>query len=1197
MGNGTNPETATPSAPASPSSGARRIRPILLAAGVGLSVGAALFVTAGLLAKRGEPTPAQLLDDARANAAGSGLTVRERLGALFGGTSRLGKSAGQLGEELARHGADAVPAVMEGAAQKDPYVREACTTALTRLGPLAVPAMIQALPQADEAGRQLIFRVLGQAGPDSERALRTAIGQGPTPVRRALVAHVPPGHRAEDIILSAGLRDGDASVRRNALARLGSRPLWAEWLSDLDDLGREAVPLVLRALRSTDPAVRSAGEAALRKLGPDAAPVLATSLEDNADTDRPIISALWGMGKSGLDALSKRLATGDPPLRRLIISTVPSDHPGAMAILQRGLADADSQVKRQALRGLSGRVKLPADLMDKLTGLIDDPDADVRRQAASAILRVHPSSAVPLATIAALLSPKQDPGMLAAVVDWLIAHGMNRKGVGKVFDKALALPYTEFSTILCQKLWSQKHKARPAVGALLRAYARPELKFKRFVSRALSDIGLGKSDIPAAIEVLNVDDESTRLDMVRLLERAGPLARPAAPALAALMNRAKSPELKQAIARAMRQMGAAPSVSVAAPSVSVVALARTLDSDNVDTVRETLLAMAKLQERARPAASAVIRVLKRPDVAYLAIHALLAMGAMPREGLSPLPDEDQQAMAVGIASLIEARKTRNLGSAVARLPSLGKNLLSAIPTLAKLQSRPNDPYVWGAWRALASLGEAAAKITPILIGCLRTGESATRQRCVDLLGHIGPQAAAALPLLWKELTRQSTGRVNQRSVIESLAKIDPECKQSAPKLKAMLASGEPAQPVIAAGVLAKMKSVPHELVPSLLSLLQGTTDRNALAQVMAALGSAGPAAAKAVPALQRHVLDKRNPNARNAARALRRIGPAAKPVVAALIAALRVRQRGDTAYLLALSELAPISPDETFPVLRKALKERRGASYAAYGLGELGTRAKPALDDLRQALASPGVLVRQSAIAAMAKIAPNDENVRKSIVDIAGQADQASETALSIARDLKMPFSVIGPSLTKCLLSTRHYLQLRASEVAMRFGPEAKALAPALVTCRINSSSTTADNCAQALASIGWQHAVPAYVKALNSSDRKTRYRAMGHMRIMGPAAEPFVPHIMLRLQKTTGSERDSVFSLLTALGPYAKAATPALIEMLDTGTIGQKARVAKVLAEVGAPAKAALPKLRSLLDSPRARDISVAIQKIEAAE
>ncbi len=147
--------------------------------------------------------------------------------------------------------------------------------------------------------------------------------------------------------LKTKLESADAEERREAAVDLGRT-------------GREAVPLLLRALRDTDWRVRKTAVEALVVLGGREVTeglVQLLSAEDNAGARNSSIETLVRLGSQSVDALLPLLAVRDPDVRKFAVDILGDiGDRRAVSHLISGLRDPDENVRVAAAEAL-GKVR------------------------------------------------------------------------------------------------------------------------------------------------------------------------------------------------------------------------------------------------------------------------------------------------------------------------------------------------------------------------------------------------------------------------------------------------------------------------------------------------------------------------------------------------------------------------------------------------------------------------------------------------------------------------------------------------------------------------------------------------------------------------------------------------------------------------------------------------------------------------
>jgi HEAT repeat protein len=222
-----------------------------------------------------------------------------------------------------------------------------------------------------------------------------------------------------------------------------------------------------------------------------------------------------------------------------------------------------------------------------------------------------------------------------------------------------------------------------------------------------------------------------------------------------------------------------------------------------------------------------------------------------------------------------------------------------------------------------------------------------------LLGLLaaGPAGAAPdrdeLAALVKQL--RGTDTAAREKAAAALEKLGPEAKAALPDLIAALKADDVTVPPLVVQVLAGMGSA------AVGDLTEALADKQARLHALRALKRIGPDARPAVSALIDVVktdLAPSSPSCTEACEALGRIGPAAREAVPVLIDAAKLKAAGSSVRLQATIALGRIGPAarEAVPVLVEAVKEPayRGPLrwHAAATLGQIGKDARDAIPPL-----------------------------------------------------------------------------------------------------------------------------------------------------------------------------------------------------------------------------------------------------------
>ena len=279
---------------------------------------------------------------------------------------------------------------------------------------------------------------------------------------------------------------------------------------------------------------------------------------------------------------------------------------------------------------------------------------------------------------------------------------------------------------------------------------------------------------------------------------------------------------------------------------------------------------------------------------------------------------------------------------------------TSVPELVRIQRIRADmkmpPMVMAASSNPAySLGIGAVDEAelPGLLTKLKSADPVVRADAADDLRRLGPKAKGALKPL-TELLRDAAPRV-RFAAAAAVMRIDPKDTQGVEPLSKGLESTDPAERRDAAKATGLAGPAAAGLTPKLAILLKDSDESIRIAALQA-ISMLGPAASKAAEAVT-PLLD--NPElAVDAADALGRIGPAARPVPAPLVKMLSSDQAA--VRWAAVRAMAQIGGEEAHPAVDFMIRTLPGAAEVdAYNmmiyLALLGPVARDAADVLQTA--------------------------------------------------------------------------------------------------------------------------------------------------------------------------------------------------------------------------------------------------------
>lgn len=417
--------------------------------------------------------------------------------------ARAARSLGAIGPQASA----AVPALTKALGDQDPQVRAYAAFALGSIGQAAAPAvgkLLELTREAEGPVRLAAWRALRQVQPPVEQVLPAFLAA----MKGGDTAALTP---ALQILAAAGPA---AVPHLQTLLKDKQAAYWAcVVLADLGSQAAPAVPDLTTVLQHGDPEVRLQALIALGEIGPAAKPAVPAVLRTLTPSELTGVryAAVYALGQIGElnPAVQEALAAaaqGSEPLLKLLALWAqarlkPSDEVvvrAATEALVAALKAEQVELRRAAARALHGFAGPVEITRPALFAALKDADAEVRGNAASALLALGPNA---LPHVAQAL---QDPDTRAAAVRLVYRLG---------------------------------EKAAPAVPALVQILTQAaanaaDLEFRSQVQLALAAIGpAAKAAVPELVNSLASDDEAVRGTACYALGRIGPAAQEALPAL------------------------------------------------------------------------------------------------------------------------------------------------------------------------------------------------------------------------------------------------------------------------------------------------------------------------------------------------------------------------------------------------------------------------------------------------------------------------------------------------------------------------------------------------------------------------------------------------------------------------------------------------------------------------------------------
>ena len=426
-----------------------------------------------------------------------------------------------------------VSELIKGLRSPDESARLEAIDTLGLMGPKAAEAVspLRRLLNDDSAAvRAHAAESLGEIGAPAKSAaaaLVSLVGDPEAAVCREAIdalARIRPGPELTIPLMSKVLKDAeDDSVRIRAL-------------SCLADLGEEAVPFLMEALKDDEAAYWAC--LVLSESGPgakDAVPALTGLVGDEEhEVAREAILALAAIGAPAAPAVPALVKALDDDVNRVpavyalgSIGNVPGDVKERIKRDARGADDVLQTVSIWALaRWSPGNERLIRRATELLIERLTDEDPRAREAAARALIDLDPDPEIarPLMTKAMALA---SPEALDDILDALASLG--EKAVPRLAE---ALKHEEVCAKAAAVVARIGPAAKDAVPALIEALGDENPQTRNEVLFALAAIGPGaEAAVPAATDALNDPDANVRYSACYALGKIGAAAMPAEAAL------------------------------------------------------------------------------------------------------------------------------------------------------------------------------------------------------------------------------------------------------------------------------------------------------------------------------------------------------------------------------------------------------------------------------------------------------------------------------------------------------------------------------------------------------------------------------------------------------------------------------------------------------------------------------------------
>jgi HEAT repeat protein len=458
--------------------------------------------------------------------------------------------------------------------------------------------------------------------------------------------------------------------------------------------------------------------------------------------------------------------------------------------------------------------------------------------------------------------------------------------------------------------------ARPAVEALAPLIVDPDLNVQREAIRAWTRIHPGPNvSVPVLGKVLKDADPAVRSAALHLLAEAGRAAVPAlvqalknekaglwaclvlaeigpdaadaVPALTDALTTNKRPEIRREAALALASIGPA-------SASAVPVLAGFLSDQDTSISSAAAYALGRIGPEAKAAVPLLGKGVEGSDPFLQAVSVWALVKIEPQ-------NEARKQKAVALLTVaLKSQQPRLRAVAARSLADLHPDPETVLPAIVEALGGGDRESVNHALAALASLGEPAV---PAMIVALKQEE--LRPALASILGHLGPPAKAAAPALVEIVKTDKSVRTRCEALIAlgainaaeavpvaiaclndphekicysacyALGRLGPKAIASKFELQKKLSDPDEFIALAAAWALSQIdplcSQVAEKSVPLLIKGLSDSEPR-VRREAAAALRNIGPLAKDAIPALKMATNDKDEPVRDMAAAALKAIG-------------------------------------------------------------------------------------------------------------------------------------------------------------------------------------------------------------------------------------------------------------------------------------------------------------------------------------
>jgi HEAT repeat protein len=295
---------------------------------------------------------------------------------------------------LWRHGARAVPLILDALKDKDANIRRQAVWTMFRLQGAdlkdAMPTLKTLMKKDDATLRQGVVQVFGRIGESAIPDIIEALGDSQENVRWTAAMTLrnfgPKASKSAPILINLAVKDNNQTVRIHAMYTLVN-------------IGDEGVVGLLKAVKDhKDVTVRRMAVQALSAFGTKHTAAIPYLVEALHDKDGPVRSqaahTLVNMGQAGHPGLIKGLKIQDSTVRQVLLQGMINQNvrsKDAVPVLIECLKDGQGQIRWMSAQVLGNIGPDAAAAVDALTAALDDVEPMVRGTARKALKQIRPN--------------------------------------------------------------------------------------------------------------------------------------------------------------------------------------------------------------------------------------------------------------------------------------------------------------------------------------------------------------------------------------------------------------------------------------------------------------------------------------------------------------------------------------------------------------------------------------------------------------------------------------------------------------------------------------------------------------------------------------------------------------------------------------------------------------------------------------